>query len=401
MMRGVSAAKEDVHNAIKNIDKGIFPQAFCKIIPDILGGDPEYCNIMHADGAGTKSSLAYMYWKETGDLSVWKGIAQDAIVMNTDDLLCVGAVDNILVSSTIGRNKMLVPGEVISAIINGTDELLAEMRDMGIGIYPTGGETADVGDLVRTIIVDSTVTCRMKRSDVIDNANIRPGDVIVGISSTGQATYEKKYNGGMGSNGLTSARHDVFAKYLAEKYPERKIYLVDSLGASSGYGLIMETLADMRDLGKSIDELYQWIEENKLRMHHWFFSTDLSFYIKGGRISKTAGMVGTMLNICPLLNMDNVGKLKPREKIRGKKKVVQRIVEMMVIHAEEGVAYDGKCYICHSVCTEDAKVVAALAEAKFPNLQGKVEIYPIGATIGSHTGPGTLALFFWGDKRMD
>ena len=220
MMRGVSAAKEDVHNAIKNIDKGIFPQAFCKIIPDILGGDPEYCNIMHADGAGTKSSLAYMYWKETGDLSVWKGIAQDAIVMNTDDLLCVGAVDNILVSSTIGRNKMLIPGEVISAIINGTDELLAEMRKMGIGIYPTGGETADVGDLVRTIIVDSTVTCRMKRSDVINKANIRPGDVIVGLSSTGQATYEQRYNGGMGSNGLTSARHDVFSKYLAEKFPE-------------------------------------------------------------------------------------------------------------------------------------------------------------------------------------
>lgn len=220
MMRGVSAMKEDVHAAIKNIDKGIFPHAFCKIMPDVLGGDPEYCNIMHADGAGTKSSLAYMYWKETGDLSVWRGIAQDAIVMNTDDLLCVGAVDNILVSSTIGRNKMLIPGEVISAIINGTDELLAEMREMGIGIYPTGGETADVGDLVRTIIVDSTVTCRMKRSEVIDNANIRPGDVIVGLSSCGQATYEKQYNGGMGSNGLTSARHDVFAKYLAEKYPE-------------------------------------------------------------------------------------------------------------------------------------------------------------------------------------
>ncbi len=220
MMRGVSAAKEDVHNAIRNIDKGIFPQAFCKIIPDILGGDPDFCNIMHADGAGTKSSLAYMYWKETGDLSVWKGIAQDALIMNTDDLLCVGAVDNILVSSTIGRNKMLIPGEVISAIINGTDELMQELRDMGIGIYGTGGETADVGDLVRTIIVDSTVTCRMRRSDVIDNANIRPGDVIVGLSSCGQATYEKEYNGGMGSNGLTSARHDVFAKYLAEKYPE-------------------------------------------------------------------------------------------------------------------------------------------------------------------------------------
>lgn len=220
MLRGVSAMKEDVHAAIKNIDKGIFPKAFCKILPDILGGDPEYCNIMHADGAGTKSSLAYIYWKETGDLGVWRGIAQDAIVMNTDDLLCVGAVDNILVSSTIGRNKMLIPGEVISAIINGTDQLLAEMRNMGIGIYATGGETADVGDLVRTIIVDSTVTCRMKRSDVIDNDNIRPGDVIVGLSSSGQATYEKQYNGGMGSNGLTSARHDVFAKYLAEKYPE-------------------------------------------------------------------------------------------------------------------------------------------------------------------------------------
>ena len=220
MMRGVSAMKEDVHNAIKHIDKGLFPQAFCKIIPDILGGDPDYCNIMHADVAGTKSSLAYMYWKETGDLSVWKGIAQDALVMNTDDLLCVGAVDNILVSSTIGRNKMLIPGEVISAIINGTDELLAQLRDMGIGIYATGGETADVGDLVRTIIVDSTVTCRMKRKDVIDNARIQPGDVIVGLSSCGQATYETEYNGGMGSNGLTSARHDVFAKYLAEKYPE-------------------------------------------------------------------------------------------------------------------------------------------------------------------------------------
>ncbi len=220
MMRGVSAAKEDVHNAIKNIDKGLYPQAFCKIIPDILGGDPEYCNIMHADGAGTKSSLAYMYWKETGDLSVWKGIAQDALIMNTDDLLCVGAVDNILVSSTIGRNKMLIPGEVISAIINGTDELMSELRGMGIGIYGTGGETADVGDLVRTIIVDSTVTCRMKRSDIINNANIIPGDVIVGLSSTGQATYENKYNGGMGSNGLTSARHDVFCKYLADKYPE-------------------------------------------------------------------------------------------------------------------------------------------------------------------------------------
>ncbi|KAA6339703.1 Phosphoribosylformylglycinamidine cyclo-ligase [termite gut metagenome] len=220
MMRGVSASKEDVHDAIKHIDKGIFPKAFCKIIPDILGGDAEYCNIMHADGAGTKSSLAYLYWKETGDLSVWKGIAQDALIMNTDDLLCVGATDNILVSSTIGRNKLLIPGEVISAIINGTEELVAGLCEMGIGVYATGGETADVGDLVRTIIVDSTVTCRMRRRDVIDNANIRPGDVIVGLASYGQATYEKAYNSGMGSNGLTSARHDVFATYLAEKYPE-------------------------------------------------------------------------------------------------------------------------------------------------------------------------------------
>lgn len=242
MMRGVSAAKEDVHSAIKNIDKGIYPQAFCKIIPDILGGDPDYCNIMHADGAGTKSSLAYMYWKETGDINIWKGIAQDAIVMNTDDLLCVGAVDNILVSSTIGRNKMLVPGEVISAIINGTDSLLSEMRDMGIGIYPTGGETADVGDLVRTIIVDSTVTCRMKRCDVINNANIKPGDVIVGLSSTGQATYEKQYNGGMGSNGLTSARHDVFAKYLAEKYPESYDHAVPEDLIYSGKKTLTESI---------------------------------------------------------------------------------------------------------------------------------------------------------------
>ncbi|MDO5664628.1 MAG: AIR synthase-related protein [Bacteroidia bacterium] len=218
--RGVSAGKEDVHNAIKNIDKGIFPKAFCKIIPDILGGDSNYCNIMHADGAGTKSSLAYVYWRETGDISVWKGIAQDALIMNVDDLLCVGATDNILLSSTIGRNKNLIPGEVISAIINGTNELCEELTSLGVNIYPTGGETADVGDLVRTIIVDSTVTCRMKRSDVIDNANIRAGDVIVGLSSSGQATYEHEYNGGMGSNGLTSARHDVFANYLAQKYPE-------------------------------------------------------------------------------------------------------------------------------------------------------------------------------------
>ncbi len=218
--RGVSAGKEDVHNAIKNIDKGLFPQAFCKIIPDILGSDEEWCNIMHADGAGTKSSLAYVYWKETGDASVWRGIAQDAIIMNVDDLLCVGAIDNILLSSTIGRNKNLIPGEVIAEIINGTEEILAELRELGMGIYSTGGETADVGDLVRTIIVDSTVTCRMKREDVISNHRIQAGNVIVGLASYGQATYEKEYNGGMGSNGLTSARHDVFSKYIAEKYPE-------------------------------------------------------------------------------------------------------------------------------------------------------------------------------------
>ena len=219
-LRGVSASKEDVHNAIKNVDKGLFPKAFCKIIPDIICGDKDYCNIMHADGAGTKSSLAYAYWKETGDLSVWKGIAQDALIMNIDDLLCVGATDNILLSSTIGRNKLLIPGEVIAAIINGTEELLSELRELGVGIYSTGGETADVGDLVRTIIVDSTVTCRMRRDDVINNANIDGGDVIVGMASFGKASYEHEYNGGMGSNGLTSARHDVFAKYIAEKYPE-------------------------------------------------------------------------------------------------------------------------------------------------------------------------------------
>ena len=219
-LRGVSASKEDVHNAIKNIDKGLFPKAFCKIVPDYLTNDDNYCLIMHADGAGTKSSLAYMYWKETGDISVWKGIAQDALIMNIDDLLCVGATDNIMLSSTIGRNKNLIPGEVLSASINGTEELIAELKTFGVTIHSTGGETADVGDLVKTIIVDSTVTARMKRSDVIDNANIQSGDVIVGLASFGKANYETKYNGGMGSNGLTSARHDVFAHYLANKYPE-------------------------------------------------------------------------------------------------------------------------------------------------------------------------------------
>lgn len=218
--RGVSSSKEDVHAAIKNIDKGLYPKAFCKIIPDLLGGDPEYCNIMHADGAGTKSSLAYIYWKETGDISVWKGLAQDAIVMNIDDLICVGACDNIILSSSIGRNKKLIPGEVISEIINGTEEFLGKLRNLGIGVYSTGGETADVGDLVRTIIIDATVTARMKRKDIISNHNISEGDVIIGLASFGQTSYEDEYNSGMGSNGLTSARHDIFGKYLAEKYPE-------------------------------------------------------------------------------------------------------------------------------------------------------------------------------------
>ena len=252
-LRGVSAGKEDVHNAIQYIDKGIFSKAFCKIIPDYLGGDPEYCNVMHADGAGTKSSLAYMYWKETGDISVWKGIAQDALVMNIDDLLCVGAVDNILLSSTIGRNKNLIPGEVIAAIINGTNELLGELNQMGVRIHSAGGETADVGDLVRTVIVDSTVTCRMKRADVIDNANIQAGDVIVGLSSCGQASYEKEYNSGMGSNGLTSARHDVFAQYLATKYPESyDASMPKNLVYSGSYSLTDEINALGIDAGKLV-----------------------------------------------------------------------------------------------------------------------------------------------------
>lgn len=251
--RGVSASKEDVHNAIKNIDKGLFPKAFCKIVPDYLTNDNDYCLIMHADGAGTKSSLAYLYWKETGDISVWKGIAQDALIMNIDDLLCVGATDNILLSSTIGRNKNLIPAEVISAIINGTEELIAELKSFGVTIHSTGGETADVGDLVRTIIVDSTVTARMKRSDVIDNANIQPGDVIVGLASFGLAKYEKSYNGGMGSNGLTSARHDVFANYLAEKYPESFDAAVPNELVYSGQTKLTDTVQDSPiDAGKLV-----------------------------------------------------------------------------------------------------------------------------------------------------
>jgi phosphoribosylformylglycinamidine cyclo-ligase len=243
--RGVSASKDDVHNAIRNIDKGLFPKAFCKIIPDILTDDPEYCNIMHADGAGTKSSLAYTYWKQTGDLSVWRGIAQDAIIMNLDDLLCVGATDKILLSSTIGRNKNLIPGEVIAAIINGTEEILEELRSFGIGIYSTGGETADVGDLVRTVIVDSTVTCRMRRDEVISNHTIQAGDVIVGLASYGQASYEKEYNGGMGSNGLTSARHDVFNKLVAQNFPESFDPAVPNELVFSG----SKNLTDLVDIG--------------------------------------------------------------------------------------------------------------------------------------------------------
>lgn len=251
--RGVSASKEDVHNAIKNVDKGLFPQAFCKIVPDTLTGSDDHCIVMHADGAGTKSSLAYAYWKETGDVAVWRGIAQDAIIMNTDDLLCVGAVDNILVSSTIGRNKNLVPGEVISAIINGTEEVLADLRSQGIGIYSTGGETADVGDLVRTIIVDSTVTCRMKKADVISNHNIKSGNVIVGLASFGQATYETEYNGGMGSNGLTSARHDVFGSAVKEKYPETyDATIPDDLTYSGKYALTDRLEGVSIDIGKLV-----------------------------------------------------------------------------------------------------------------------------------------------------
>lgn len=300
IQRGVSASKEDVHNAIKHVDKGLFPTAFCKIIPDILGGDPEYCNIMHADGAGTKSSLAYMYWRETGDMSVWRGVAQDALIMNVDDLLCVGAVDNILVSSTIGRNKLLVPGEVISAIINGTEELLSELRSWGINIISTGGETADVGDLVRTIIVDSTVTCRMKRSDVVDNGNIRGGDVIVGLASYGQATYEREYNGGMGSNGLTSARHDVLERALAKKYPESYDLNVPQELVYSGSCALTQTLEGVPlDAGKLILSptrtyapiIKRVLDEMRPRIHGMVHcsggaQTKVLHFVKGKRIIK-------------------------------------------------------------------------------------------------------------------
>ncbi|KGN72164.1 phosphoribosylformylglycinamidine cyclo-ligase [Porphyromonas sp. COT-239 OH1446] len=312
IQRGVSASKEDVHNAIKHVDKGIFPSAFCKIIPDILGGDPEYCNIMHADGAGTKSSLAYMYWRETGDLSVWKGIAQDALIMNIDDLLCVGATDNILVSSTIGRNKLLIPGEVISAIINGTEELLSELRSWGINAYSTGGETADVGDLVRTIIVDSTVTCRMRRADIIDNGRISGGDVIVGLASYGQAKYEAAYNGGMGSNGLTSARHDVLEHALAAKYPESFDAAVpESLVYSGSRSLTEEVVGTGLDAGRLILSptrtyapiVKQVLDEMRPRIHGMVHcsggaQTKVMHFVKGKRIVKD-----NLLPVPPLFDL--------------------------------------------------------------------------------------------------
>ncbi|MEM1135358.1 MAG: AIR synthase related protein [Bacteroidota bacterium] len=270
--RGVSASKEDIHQAIKHLDKGLYPKAFCKIVPDFLGNNKDYCNIMHADGAGTKSSLAYLYWKETGDLSVWKGIAQDAIIMNLDDLLCVGVTDNMLLSSTIGRNKNLIPGEVISAIIQGTEEILEELRNYGIHIYSTGGETADVGDLVRTIIVDCTITARVTKNQVIDNANIKAGDVIVGLASYGQTTYESAYNGGMGSNGLTSARHDVFAKYLAQKYPESFDPLIPEDLVFSGSKSLVDSIEDVSvDVGKLVlspTRTYAPVIKKMLETHH-------------------------------------------------------------------------------------------------------------------------------------
>ncbi len=312
IQRGVSASKEDVHNAIKNVDKGLFPTAFCKIIPDILGGDPEWCNIMHADGAGTKSSLAYIYWRETGDISVWRGIAQDALIMNIDDLLCVGATDNILVSSTIGRNKLLVPGEVISAIIGGTEELLAELRSWGISVHSTGGETADVGDLVRTIIVDSTVTCRMRRADIIDNGRIQGGDVIVGLASYGQATYEHEYNGGMGSNGLTSARHDVLHHDLALAYPESFDGAVPSeLVYSGSCGLTQSIEGTPLDAGRLILSptrtyapiIKQVLDEMRPRIHGMVHcsggaQTKVLHFVKGKRIIKD-----NMLPIPPLFEL--------------------------------------------------------------------------------------------------
>ena len=378
MQRGVSAAKEDVHAAIKNIDKGLFPRAFCKIIPDILGGDPEYCNIMHADGAGTKSSLAYAYWRETGDLSVWKGIAQDALIMNIDDLLCVGAVSGILVSSTIGRNKMLIPGEVISAIIGGTEELLASLRDMGIGIHATGGETADVGDLVRTIIVDSTVTCRMRRDEVIDNANIRPGDVIVGLSSSGQATYEHDYNGGMGSNGLTSARHDVFASYLAERYPETYDHAVpQDLVYSGHYHLTDAVEGSPIDAGRLVlsptrtyaPVVRRLLDEMRPRIHGMVHCT-------GGAQTKVLHFVGEDCHVVK----DNMFPIPP----------------LFRIIAEESGADWAEMYKVFNmghrmevyVAPEDAEAVVALSRSFNIDAQviGHIEPGPRSLTIQSPMG---------------
>jgi len=295
-LRGVSASKEDVHKAIASIDKGLYPKAFCKIIPDYVGSSPEHCCIMHADGAGTKSSLAYMYWKETGDVSVWKGIAQDAIVMNTDDVMCVGATDNMLLSSTIGRNKNLIPGEVIAAIIEGTEEFLEKLRAWGIGIWLTGGETADVGDLVRTLIVDSTLSCRMKRVDVVDNARIHAGDVIVGLSSFGKASYEDAYNGGMGSNGLTSARHDVFHHQLSERYPESYDHAIPSHLVYSGkYGLLDESGIEGVSMGKLVlspTRTYAPIIKEILKAHRQHI--DGMVHCSGGAQTKVLHFVDNM-----------------------------------------------------------------------------------------------------------
>ena len=311
--RGVSASKEDVHNAIKNVDKGLFPQAFCKIVPDFLTGDNDFCLVMHADGAGTKSSLAYMYWKETGDLSVWKGIAQDALIMNIDDLLCVGATNDIMLSSTIGRNKNKIPGEVISAIINGSEELLKDLKKFGVTIHSTGGETADVGDLVRTIIVDSTVTARMRRSDVIDNANITAGDVIVGLASFGQASYESQYNGGMGSNGLTSARHDVFDTYLASKYPESFDHEVPKELVYSGSKQLTDTVANsVLDAGKLV--------LSPTRTYAPIIKTILSKYTKNeihGMVHCSGGAQTKILHFIKNLHVikDNLFELPPLFKL--------------------------------------------------------------------------------------
>lgn len=298
-LRGVSASKDDVHNAIKDIDKGLYPKAFCKIVPDLLTGSEDHCVVMHADGAGTKSSLAYMYWKETGDISVWKGIAIDAIVMNLDDLLCVGAIDNILLSSTIGRNKHLIPGDVIKAVIEGTESFLSEMRDLGIGIYSTGGETADVGDLVRTIIVDSTVTARMKRSEVVSNHNIKPGNVIVGLSSSGQATYETEYNGGMGSNGLTSARHDVFSKYLAERYPESFDQAVpEDLVYAGNLKLTDATKVEGVDAGKMVlSPTRTYAPVIKKMLEQYRDKIDGMVHCSGGAQTKVLHFVGDNIHI--------------------------------------------------------------------------------------------------------